>query len=162
MNRIAAAAVAVAAAAAAAACGPPKTRSDDLLESVRTYQEGLRWERFPTAASRVPPAERNQFLDEREELEHDLHITDYELVKVEAPRANVARIEVKYTWYRDAEGTVHETRAVESWERHGKVWLLVGEHRRRGPEMPGLPEPRPRDEQADRDADAGEAAAALP
>jgi hypothetical protein len=134
--------VAVAALTGAVACGPPKNRTEDLLASVRTYQDGLRWERFSNAASRVPPAERDQFLDEREDLIDDLHITNYELVKVEAAEHDVARIEVKYTWYRDAEGTVQHTRAVETWEKHGRVWLLVEEHRRHGPEMPGLPEPR--------------------
>ena len=117
--------VAVATLARAAACGPPKNRTEDLLASVRTYQEGLRWERFTNAASRVPPAERDQFLDEREDLIDDLHITNYELVKVEAAKHDVARIEVKYTWYRDAEGTVQHTRAVETWEKHGRVWLLI-------------------------------------
>jgi len=152
MRRIAIITVA-AALAGAAACGPPKTRSEDLLESVRTYQEGLRWERFPAAAARVPPAERDQFLDERQDLVDDLHITNYELVKVEAPKDDQARIEVKYTWYRDDEGVVHDTRAVETWERHGKVWLLVEEHRRHGPEMPGLPEPRAKDAEAAAAAD---------
>jgi hypothetical protein len=30
---------------------------------------------------------------------------------------------------------------MQTWEKHGKGWLLVDETRVHGPEMPGLPEP---------------------
>jgi hypothetical protein len=36
---------------------------------------------------------------------------------------------------------VHETHALQTWERHGKVWWMVDEARLRGAEMPGLAEP---------------------
>ena len=30
---------------------------------------------------------------------------------------------------------------MQTWERHGKAWMMVDETRVRGAEMPGLPEP---------------------
>ena len=45
------------------------------------------------------------------------------------------------SWYKDSEGTLHETQAVQTWELHGKAWLMVDESRLRGAEMPGLHEP---------------------
>ena len=39
------------------------------------------------------------------------------------------------------EGTIHETHAVQTWERHGKAWWMVDESRLRGAPMPGLAEP---------------------
>ena len=124
-----------------ASCGGAQQRTDDLLEAVRMYNDGVRWDRFPMAATRVPAKEREQFLDDREDLEKDLHISDYELVRVGSAKGENARIEVKYTWFKESEGVVRETRAVQTWERHGKTWMIVEEHRVKGPEMPGLAEP---------------------
>ncbi|HTJ45602.1 MAG TPA: hypothetical protein VL463_26045 [Kofleriaceae bacterium] len=123
-----------------AACGGAQQRTDDLLEAARMYNDGVRWERLPMAATRVPAKERDQFLDEREDLAKDLHISDYELVRVAAGKGDKATIEVKYTWFKESEGVVRETRAIQTWERHGKTWLVVDEHRMKGPEMPGLRE----------------------
>jgi hypothetical protein len=35
---------------------------------------------------------------------------------------------------------------IQTWEKHGKGWLLVDERRLRGHEMPGLPEPLAKDD----------------
>ena len=138
-----------------AGCASLAPQGDALLESVRTYDEGLRWGRYSAAASRVPAREREAFLDERDELAKDLHITDYDLVKVGARRGDHATIEVKYSWFKETEGTLRETRATQQWERHGASWMLVDERRSHGPEMPGLREPAtPLDRDADADADA--------
>jgi hypothetical protein len=125
------------------ACGGMQAHTDDLMEAVRGYNEGVRWQRYPMAASHVPVKERDQFIEDREDLEKELHISDYEVVRVGAARGNSATIEVKYTWFKDSEGVVRETRALQSWERHGKLWVIVDERRVKGPEMPGLREPDP-------------------
>ena len=124
-----------------AACGGAQQRTDDLMEAVRTYHEGLRWERLAMAASRVPIKERDAFFEEREDLIPELHISDYELVRVGSVKTGTSKVEIKWTWYKESEGVVHETRSVETWERHGKQWMIVGEERAKGPEMPGLREP---------------------
>jgi hypothetical protein len=123
-------------------CATAPNRGENLLESVRTYHEGVRWERFPAAASRVPPAERDDFIEERDRLAEDLKISDYEVVRVTAGE-NDAKVQVKYTWYLDSEGSVRHTHAIEGWERRGKVWVIVEERHLRGDEMPGLPGPEP-------------------
>ncbi len=131
------------------ACGAIPKQGEPLMDSVQLYNEGVRWERLANAASRVPAAERSDFLDEREELAEDLKISDWEVERVEA-KGGKAKIRVKYTWYLDDIGAVHETHAAQSWERHGKAWLMLGEVRTRGEPMPGLREP-------DEDADTEEA-----
>ena len=129
--------------AAVSACGGAQQRTDDLMEAVQGYNEGVRWERYPMAAAHVPAKERDQFIEDREDLEKELHISDYEVVRVGGAKGTAATIEVKYTWFRDSEGIVRETRALQSWERHGKRWVIVDERRVKGPEMPGLREPDP-------------------
>lgn len=124
-----------------AACGGAQQRTDDLLEAVHMYNDGVRWDRYAMASTLVPAKEREQFLDDREDLEKDLHISDYELVRVGSAKGSTATIEVKYTWFKESEGVVRETRAMQTWQRHGKAWMIVDEKRLKGPEMPGLREP---------------------
>ncbi len=126
-------------AALVAACGAPQNRSEeDLSESIRQYNDGVRWGRFEVAASSLPPAERSKFIDEMDQRANDLKITDYDIVNVETHGPKAAKVQIKLSWYKDTEGTVHETHALQTWERHGKLWVMVDEIRVRGTEMPGL------------------------
>lgn len=123
------------------ACGAPQVRSEnDLSESIRQFNDGVRWGRFAVAASSIPPPQRSRFVDEMDERADDLKITDYEVVRVDPRGAREARVHIKLSWYKASEGTVHETHALQTWERHGKTWWMVDETRLRGAEMPGLPE----------------------
>ncbi len=129
-------------ACAFAACGGLAPRTEEtLVESIRSYNDGVRWSRFEVAAVHVPPAQRSQFVDDWDQRAKDLKITDYDLVRVDQKGPKEAQAQIKLQWYRDSEGTVHETSAVQTWERHGKAWFVVDETRLRGTEMPGLPEP---------------------
>lgn len=122
-----------------AACAAPKS-GDTLAESVRAYNDGVRWERFAVAANHVPPAERSMFVDEADDRAHDLRITDYEVVRVDNKSDKLASVQVKLSWYLDSEGILRETQAEQTWERHGKTWWMVDETRLKGYEMPGLME----------------------
>jgi hypothetical protein len=133
-------AIVMLAAALLGGCGAAPKRGEEMMDSVRTYNDGVRWGRLANAASRVPPDEREDFVDERDELADELHITDWEVVRVKEVSDGKASVHVKYTWYQDAEGIVRETTAVQRWERRGKAWLIVEERRTRGVEMPGLAE----------------------
>jgi hypothetical protein len=125
----------------AAACGSSQKDADTLTESIRAYNEGMRWQRFEVAAGQLPPKDRGTWVDEMDERADDLKITDYEIIKVDGRGSKVAKVQVKVSWYKDSEGTLRETHAVQTWEQHGKLWWMVDETRVRGAEMPGLTEP---------------------
>jgi hypothetical protein len=154
----------------AAACGASQKDADTLTESIRSYNEGMRWGRFEIAAGQLPPKERGEWVDQMDERADDLKITDYEIVKVDGRGTKEAKVQVKVSWYKDSEGTLRETHAVQTWEQHGKQWWMVDETRVRGAEMPGLTEPADKptetsltDPPADPRADAqGETDAPLP
>lgn len=131
-----------------AGCGAAPKSGEDLMTSVRTYNEGIRWDRLTAAASRVPPPEREDFVDERDELGENLKISDWEVKRVMDKRKDQAYVHVKYTWYLNSEGIVRETHAKQTWERKGKAWLIVDERRTRGEEMPGLAEADPEEDPA--------------
>jgi hypothetical protein len=120
--------------------GVPLPDTPDLSETVRQFNDGVRWERFASAASALPPRERSQFVDDMDQRADELKITDYEVVRLDPHGDRSARVQVKLTWYKVSEGTVHETHAVQTWERHGRAWWMVDATRLRGAEMPGLRE----------------------
>lgn len=122
-------------------CGAAMPHDEpDLFESVRLFNDGVRWERFSNAAGAIPPKERSQFVDEMDQRASDLKITDYEVVRVDPHGEREAKVQVKLSWYKGSEGMLRETHAVQTWERHGKSWWMVDEIRLRGAEMPGLSE----------------------
>lgn len=122
-------------------CGAAQVRAEnDLPESIRQFNDGVRWGRFEVAANSVPPAQRAQFVDDMDERADDLKITDYDIIKVDPRGGREARVQIKLSWYKASEGTVHETHALQTWERHGKAWWMVDASRLRGTEMPGLSE----------------------
>ena len=123
-----------------AACGSAQKDQETLSESIRSFNDGVRWGRFAMAASRLPPQQRGEFVDKMDERADDLKITDYEVVRVEPLSPKEAKVQVKLSWYKNSEGLLRETHAMQTWERVGKTWLMVDSARVRGAEMPGLPD----------------------
>jgi hypothetical protein len=121
----------------AAACGGGQ-QTETLAESIRSFNEGVRWQRYEVAAVSIPPRERSNFVEAMDERTKDLKITDYEIVRVDRSSATDAKVHVKVSWYRDSEGLLKETHAMQRWERKGKAWLMVDQTRYRGDDMPGL------------------------
>ncbi len=129
----------------ALACGGSSSRSADLQRDVRTYGDGLRWRNFPSAAMHVAPPKRPDFLEQRETLDDDLRIADWEMTRLEYDDTRYrAEVQIEYTWLLDSRGIVHKTVSRQWWSRHGDVWLLDREVRVRGEPMPGLAERKKR------------------
>ena len=122
-----------------AGCASMKA-GDTLPDSVRAYNDGVRWERFAVAAVHVPPKERSAFVDQADDRAKDLKIIDYELLKIDPKGDGEATVQLKLSWYRESEGKLRETQALQTWEKHGKTWWMVEESRVKGEEMPGLQE----------------------
>nr|HEX4314066.1 hypothetical protein [Kofleriaceae bacterium] len=133
--------IAVVTGAMAGCAGSAAQRDGETLDqTIQVFNENMRWERFEKAALWLPPRQRAQAIDDWDERSKDVKITDWEVVKVDPHGAGEAHAQVKLSWYRESEQIVRETRAVQTWEKHGHAWIMVDETRLRGDEMPGLPE----------------------
>jgi hypothetical protein len=120
-------------------CGAAQREPEPLDEAVRLYNDGLRWQRFDEAASRLPADRRDDFLDQRDQLHDDLRISEYDVIRVRYDgKQRRAKVQVKYTWYLESRGVVHETHAVQTWHRGDEIWVLRSERHLRGEVMPGL------------------------
>jgi hypothetical protein len=134
-----AALLALAAFAASTGCGAAQREPEPLDQAVRVYNDGLRWQRFDDAASRLPSDRRDDFLDERDQLHDDLRISEYDVIRVRYDdKQRRAKVQVKYTWYLESRGVVHETHTVQTWHRGDEIWVMRGERYLRGEAMPGL------------------------
>ena len=124
-----------------AACGAAPRAGDTLVDSIRSFNDGVRWGRFDVAAKSIPAKQRSQFVEDNDDRAKDLKITQYDVVDVAQKEEREAKVHIKMEWYSDREGVVHETHVVQTWEKRGKDWMMVDEARLKGTEMPGLPEP---------------------
>jgi hypothetical protein len=127
-------------------CAATQRKAEPLADSVRAYNDSLRWERFDEAATRLPADRRDDFLDQRDQLHEDLRVSDYEIIRVRNDdKGRRARVQIKYTWYLESRGKVHETHAVQTWHQGTEIWILRSERFLRGEPMPGLKggEPKP-------------------
>ncbi len=132
-----------------AGCASSPKRAELLIDDVRGYHDGLRWQRFNQAVLRIAVLERDDFISEREELSDDLRISDYDIIRVHYLEKGMrAKVTIRYMWYLDSRGIVHQTTANELWQRRGKRWFVTDEHRVRGARMPGLAERPPRHDDA--------------
>lgn len=119
------------------ACGAGQKANEDLINNIRSYEEGLRWRRYEQAADFVPPEERASFLDRREAIDKDLRIDDYEVVRVTLAEGHEEAVaQVRYTWHLDTVGTVHETVMECRWKKEKPGWRIVDSKHKRGEEMP--------------------------
>lgn len=131
----------------AGGCGMAGQRRTPLIDHLREFNESVRWSQFDKAALSVPPLEREDFLDERDELAEDLKIDDFLIKRMRFRHERTwARVDILYTWHLDSRGIVHKTTSRQIWEVTGKSWTITKETRVRGEPMPGLDEPEDEDE----------------
>jgi hypothetical protein len=149
MNRAWIVIVALASAATAAGCGSTQRR-EPLTHHLRNFNESVRWQQYDKAAINVPVLEREDYLDEHEELAEDLRINDFEIKRMRfRNERQMARVDVEWSWHLDSRGIVHKTVTRQIWQVVGKMWLITRETRLRGEPMPGVDEPDEDDDDAE-------------
>jgi hypothetical protein len=128
---------------AAAGCSAANPKNADLVADIRGFGEGVRWRDFNAAALRITPAQREGFMESREQLGEDLRVADWEMRRLTYDESrNRAEVHIEWTWLLDSRGIVHKTVTRQAWTRHGKHWILQREERMRGEPMPGVREPK--------------------
>ncbi len=109
------------------ACAAVGTRpGSDLPSILNSFHHDLRWQYFRKAAARVDPARAREFLDQLEDEEADLHITDWEIREVKPqPDGKRALVRVRLKYYRMPSTVVHDETVLQTWRRTDGGWILV-------------------------------------
>lgn len=116
----------VALAASLAACGGAQNRGDQLRDSVRGYNDALRWGRIERAAEWIPLAERPVFLASKRSAAGGLNVHDVEIRGVQtAPDGKAARVRVALTFSRAGDPRL-ETHVIDQlWRWSPQAgWML--------------------------------------
>ena len=106
-----------------------------LQASVKGFNENLRWKRFTSAASFVPPDKRNKFIAHYSGLERDLFIQDLEIRNVhllnqpseESPNEAIrkAQVVVMAEYYMLPSTVVKRQPVTQEWEFRNGNWQMV-------------------------------------
>ena len=115
-----------------------QNRMTHLRDTLRTFNQQIRWERWPGAAAHVELKTRERWMLSRSHQAQGLKIHEIQILRVLSggPRATTARVLVKLTWYREADMTVHSTHWMQTWNHSRHGWKLTKEERAQG-EKPG-------------------------
>ena len=111
-------------------CGTPN-RMTHLKDTLRTFNQQVRWGMWPAASAHVGTKMREMWLASRLSGAAGLKISDVKLVRVtsDGPRATKAEVFVSLTWYRVDDMTVQSATWKQNWEHSRAGWSLVGEER---------------------------------
>jgi hypothetical protein len=129
------------------ACAGIQKDTEDFMDDLRSFQEGIRWRKYEMTVDYLPTSARERFLSSHDEMDNDLRIDDYEVQVVHLEDEHrAATVTVKYTWHLDSVGNVHDTTVEEKWKKLGKNWHIIDYAYKRGdetmPELVDLHEPQ--------------------
>mgnify|MGYP006151331193 CR=1 FL=1 len=122
-------------------CSAPN-RMTHLRDTVRVFNQQIRWGQWPSAASHVDMKARSEWLATRLAAAQNLKMSDVRLVRVssDGPRSTEATVIVTLSWYRISDMKVKNSHWVQTWSHTGHGWKLTKEKR-----QIAAPKPPPKD-----------------
>ena len=110
----------------ASACG--SSRSEDLLTSARSYNEGLRWGKLTHSSAYVAAEARAEWLAQRSASMNGLNMTDVQIISID-PGSNPDElyVTVGLAYYRLPDMTSKEAVWRQQWQRKDSRWWMVKE-----------------------------------
>ena len=108
-----------------------QNRMTHLKDTLRNFNQQVRWNNWPRAASHVDADARKQWLEARIANAQNLKMSEVRLVRVtsDGPRATEAKVMVSLTWYRTADMKVKTSYWLQTWSHTPHGWRLAKEER---------------------------------
>jgi hypothetical protein len=105
-----------------------KPKDQDLRSVLDTFCHNLRWQFHELATARVDPRYATKLLDQLDDAKEDLHITAWEIRRIEPLLATrQAKARVQFSYYR-LPSTVVRTETVEQlWQEENGSWTLLSQ-----------------------------------
>jgi hypothetical protein len=125
-----------------AACtlgGCNMNNKENLLESLRAYNDAIRWRMSRQAMRYLRGKARATFID-TVDRRGDVRVTHYQIQHVKLVGAKRARVVVRFNWYSELRGRMHRTVMTQHWRRKkgDDDWHLSDQRWVRGPTLPLL------------------------
>jgi len=111
-------------------CSTPN-RMTHLRDTVRIFNQQVRWGQWPGAATHVELEKRAEWLNARLAAAQNLKMSDVRLVRLssDGPRATEATVIVTLSWYRVADMRVKQSHWLQTWAHTPHGWKLSKEER---------------------------------
>ena len=108
------------------ACGG--SRKADLGETLRDYNQQVRWGSWMGAARHIDAKKRSDWLRARVAAADSLRVTDIQVLGVQPQSEDTAIVLVGVSWYRVTDPTLRHRIWQQTWRYHeDEVWLLAEE-----------------------------------
>ena len=121
---------------------PGQRREDTLMREARLFNDDLRWGRWDSMTSSMPPADREPFKARVELVDKELVLGDFEVTAINFQDGNeAANVTVKIDWYWKRDQIVKNSELVQRWEWKAGRWVMTQQRRSRGDRFPLVPEP---------------------
>ncbi len=107
------------------ACGGG--RKADLGDTLRDFNQQVRWGSWMAAARHVDAKSRSGWLRARVVAAASLRVTDVQLLGVQPQSEDTAIVLVGVSWYRVTDPTLRQRIWQQTWRYDDEVWLLAEE-----------------------------------
>ncbi len=117
----------------ASGCATSDGMVEKLYDTTRAYNRSLRWGDWDRAASYIPQASTNAFIETHQAVEDRLVVIDYQMTRLEIDKLNgVAASQVELSWHTEDQLVVRTTTVNHLWQWYEGRWVLVDERRSGG------------------------------
>ena len=102
-------------------------RKADLGDTLRDFNQQVRWGSWMAAARHVDAKSRSGWLRARVVAAASLRVTDVQLLGVQPQSEDTAIVLVGVSWYRVTDPTLRQRIWQQTWRYDDEVWLLAEE-----------------------------------
>ena len=124
-------------------CATPN-RMTHLKDTLRSFNQQVRWGIWASAAAHVEQKQRQAWLENRLTAGRDLKMSDVRLVRVvsDGPLATKAQVIVTLTWYRISDMKLQSSHWMQTWKHTQRGWKLTKEERHAKAPLPTKKAPK--------------------
>ncbi len=120
---------------------PGQRREDTLMREARLFNDDLRWGRWDSMTSSMPPEDRQAFKARVELVDKELVLGDFEVTAINFQEGNeAATVTVKLDWYWKRDQIVKNSELTQRWEWKRGRWVMTQQRRSRGDRFALVPE----------------------
>ena len=103
----------------------PSSKSLSLPDSVRMFNDALRWNRYQAAGGFVVPMDRASFVRDQQDLGESRRVMEYKTVEITRADGQTATAIVQWKYTTLQSPVVQKVRSSQTWTQVGRDWFLL-------------------------------------
>lgn len=103
----------------------PTSKTRSLPDSVRMFNDALRWNRYQAAGGFVVPMDRASFVRKQQDIGESRRVMEYKTVEITRSDEQTARVVVQWKYTVLQSPVVQKERTAQIWTQVGRDWFLL-------------------------------------